>query len=249
MATFVIVHGGFGGGWEWTPVARLLRELGHDVFTPTLAGMGERAHLGQAAGLATHVEDIDAVLEFEDLHNVVLCGASYGGMAVTGAADRVPERVALVVYVDALVPRDSQTGLDLLPEAFGAMVRSAADEQGHGWVPVPPGVLPPEGLMPEEERAGYIARLRPQPVASFTEPVRLTGEVERLPRAFVRCTLDALDIGGDPIAPYAEQAQTEGWLYRELAAPHDPHLFDPAGTVAVLHDLAGIALQPAPEAR
>ena len=100
MSIFVIVHGGFGGGWEWTPVAQLLRERGHSVFTPTLTGMGERSHLGPRVGLSTHIEDIVAVLEFEDLHNVVLCGASYGGMPITGAVDRASERIALLVYID-----------------------------------------------------------------------------------------------------------------------------------------------------
>lgn len=234
MATFVIVHGAFGGGWEWTPVAQALRELGHDVFTPTLTGMGERRHLGPEAGLTTHVEDIVAVLEFEDLHNVILCGSSYGGMAVTGVADRVPERIALVVYIDALVPRDGQSGLDILPAWFGDSVRAAANE--HGWAPIPLAVLPPEGLIPEEERARYVARLQQQPIATFTEPVRLTGAGDHLPCAFIRCTGGVLE--GDPIAPMAARARTEGWLYRELAAPHDPHLFNPTATAAVLHELA-----------
>lgn len=238
MPTFVIVHGGFGGGWEWTPVARPLRQWGHEVFTPTLTGMGERYHLGPRVGMAHHVEDIVAVLEFEDLRDVVLCGASYGGMAVTAAADRVAPRIALVVYVDALVPRDGQTGLELLPEWFADTVRVVADEQGHGWVPIPPAVLPPAGLIREAERARFVARLRPQPVATFTEAVRLTGAIDRLPRAFLRCTAGDLDVGGDPIVPMAARARAEGWPYRELAAPHDPHLFDPAGTAAILHDLA-----------
>jgi pimeloyl-ACP methyl ester carboxylesterase len=167
MATFVIVHGGFGGGWEWTTVARVLRNQGHEVFTPTLTGIGERAHLGPEVGLATHVQDVVAVIELEDLRDVVLCGASYGGMSVTGAADRIPDRIGLVVYVDALVPRDGQSGLDLLPTAFGDMVRAAADERGRCWVPVPEAVLPPEGLISEEERGRYIARLRPQRVSTL----------------------------------------------------------------------------------
>ncbi len=237
MATFVIVHGGFGGGWEWTPVAGLLRHAGHDVITPTLTGMGEREHLGPEVGTATHVADVVAVLEYEELHGVVLCGASYGGIPVTGAADRAHHRVAQVVYVDALVPRDGQSALDLLPEAFGDMVRTAANDRGHGWLPIPPELLPPAGLIPEEERARYIRRLRPHPVATFTEPIHLQGAIEHLPRAFVRCTGGG-GLDDDPIAPMAARAQAERWAYRELAAPHDPHLFDPVGTATVLQELA-----------
>lgn len=237
-ATFVIVHGGFGGGWEWTDVAGILRRMGHEVFTPTLTGMGERFHLGHEVGLSTHVQDIVAVLEHEDLWNVVLCAASYGGMAVTGAADRLPERVALLVYVDALVPRSGQSGLDLLPHTFGQLVRQSTNALGHGLVDVPEGVLPPEGMIPEEKRAHYIARLRPQPVATFTEPLSLTGAIDSIRRAFVRCTPSEFEMGSDPIAPMAARARAEGWPYRELAAPHDPHLFDPAGTAAVLNELA-----------
>ena len=144
MSSVVIVHGAWGGGWEWSPVARLLRERGHDVFTPTLTGMGERAHLSKQdyVGLTTHVDDVVAVLEFENLRDVVLCGASYGGMPVTGAADRAADRVGSVVYVDALVPLAGQSALDLLPEAFGDMVRSGVDEHGANWrVPMPPDLL------------------------------------------------------------------------------------------------------------
>ena len=182
------------------------------------------------------------MLEFEDLHNVVLCGASYGGMAVTGAADRAPERVALLVYVDALVPVEGESGIDLLPEGFGALVRAAADEHGHGWVAIPDAVLPPEGLIVDEIRARYVARLRDQPVATFTEPIHLASSSARVRRAFVRCTGDELDVGGDPIEPMAARARAEGWLYRELNAPHDPHLFDPTATADVLDELATAAV-------
>jgi pimeloyl-ACP methyl ester carboxylesterase len=238
MATFVIVHGGFGGGWEWAEVARELRAQGHEVFTPTLTGMGERWHLGPEVGLSVHVKDVMAVLEFEDLHRVVLCAASYGGMPVTAAADQSAQRIALLTYIDALVPRDGQSALDLLPEAFGEMIRAKADAHGHGWVDVPESVLPPTGLIPEDKRARYVARLRPQPVATFTEPVQLTDTIDTIPRAFVRCTVEGLDIGGDPIAPIAARARAENWLYREVRAPHDPHLFDPCGTAELLHELS-----------
>jgi pimeloyl-ACP methyl ester carboxylesterase len=251
MSIFVIVHGGFGGGWEWTPVAQLLRRRGHTVFTPTLTGMGERSHLGPRVGLSTHIDDVVAVLEFEQLHDVVLCGASYGGMATTGAADRAPERMALLIYLDALVPLNGQSGLDLLPEGFGAVVRDAADEHGHGWVAIPDALLPPEGLIEDDIRARYVARLRDQPVATFTEPLRLTNGVPGVRRAFVRCTGYELDVAGDPIEPMAARARAEGWPYRELNAPHDPHLFDPTATSVVLEELAVAALSdsPGPTAR
>ena len=108
--------------------------------------MGERSHLGPRVGLSTHIDDVVAVLEFEDIHNVVLCGASYGGMPITGAADRAAERIALLVYIDALVPVDGQSSLDLLPQRFGTLVRAAAGEDGHGWIAIPDGVLPPADL-------------------------------------------------------------------------------------------------------
>ena len=246
MATYVIVHGAWGGGWEWTPVARRLRARGHEVFTPTLTGMGERAHLGrsQAIDLATHVQDVVAVLEFEDIHGAVLCGASYGGMAVTGAGDRAAARVGMVVYVDALVPTNGQSGLDLLPEPFAEVVRDGVRDHGPGWrVPMPPellGALVPEGSIPAERRAAIVARITDHPAAAFTEPIALTGAIDRLPRAFVRCTAGdyAGEVGGDPIEPVAARVRSEGWVYRELRAPHDPHVFDPDGITAVLDELA-----------
>ena len=141
-------------------MALALRVQGHIVFTPTLTGMGERGHLGPDVRLATHVEDVVATLEFEDLDKVILCGASYGGMPVTGAADRAPDRIRLIVYVDALVPADGQSALDLLPEGFGDIVRAAADDQRYGWAATPPALLPPEGLIPDKDRGRYVARLR-----------------------------------------------------------------------------------------
>ena len=246
MTAFVIVHGGWGGGWEWTPVARLLRASGHDVVTPTLTGMGERAHLAQRehVGLATHIDDIVAVLEFENLRDVVLCGASYGGMPVTGAADRAAERVRLVVYVDALVPRAGQAAVDLLPPQFGEMVRAGIEAHGPHWrVPMPTELLDaliPVGSIAERERADYVSRVRDHPAATFIEPVHFGGAVEQLRRAFVRCTASdfGTDLGGDPIEACAWRAQAEGWPYRELATPHDPQIFDPAGIAAIFEELA-----------
>src|SRR5688572_19945458 len=241
MATFVLVHGGFGGGWEWTPVARRLRSLGHEAFTPTLTGMGERAHLATPGiGVSVHVEDILGVLELEALHGVVLCGHSYGGMPVTGVADRAPDRIGSIVYIDALVPEDGQSAFDLLPDWFADDAHATADE--HGGVPMPDIFEPPSGSVDEDARQRYVERLRPQPLESFAEPVHLTGAGARLPRAFVRCTREPPP--GDPIAAVADRARALGWTYRELAAPHDPQLVDPGGTASVLHELAAVLAGP-----
>src|SRR5713101_4428932 len=109
MATFVLVQGGWVGGWYWKRVTPLLSAAGHEVFAPTLTGLGERAHLAAPdIGLETHIQDVLGVLTYEDLSNVVLVGHSYGGMVITGVAERAPERLAHLVYFDAFVPTDGQ---------------------------------------------------------------------------------------------------------------------------------------------
>jgi pimeloyl-ACP methyl ester carboxylesterase len=248
VSVFVIVHGAWGGGWEWSAVARLLRDRAHEVFSPTLTGMGERAHVGryEHVGLTTHVQDVVAVLEYEDLHDVVLCGASYGGMPVTGAADLAADRVRLVVYVDALVPRAGQSALDLLPDGFGEMVRAGVAEHGPEWrVPMPRDLqdaLMPAGSLPDSVRADYLSRVRDHPSATWTEALQLGGAVERLPRAFIRCTTGEFtkELGSDPIEEFASRARAEGWTYRELSAPHDPQVFNPLGIAQILDELASI---------
>jgi pimeloyl-ACP methyl ester carboxylesterase len=113
---FVLVHPAWLGGWCWRKTAPLLRARGHDVHAPTLTGLGERAHLVRRdIGLATHVEDVVNVLEFEDLRGVILVGNSSGGMVITGVAERAPERIAQLVYLDAFVPEHGQSLVDLLP--------------------------------------------------------------------------------------------------------------------------------------
>ena len=116
MATFVLVHPAWFGGWCWKKVSPLLRAQGHAVHTPTLSGLGERVHLARPEiGLDTHVDDVVNLLVYEDLHEVVLVSNSSGGMVITGAADRAPERIARLVYLDAFVPEDGQSLLDIIP--------------------------------------------------------------------------------------------------------------------------------------
>ena len=115
MNTFVIVHGAWAGGWFFQETARFLRAAGHEVYTPTLTGIGERVHLGHPdIDLDTHIQDIVNVLEYEDLEDVSLVGYSYGGMVVTGVAERVPERIKQLIYLDAFVPVDGQSLADIM---------------------------------------------------------------------------------------------------------------------------------------
>lgn len=237
MAIFVLVHGGWGGGWEWTPVANSLRERGHEVFTPTLTGLGERAHIqaGEVT-LSDHIDDIQALISFEELHDIILCGHSYGGMVVTGVADRLPERVQLLINLDSFAPQDGESLQDLVPPEFMQSILAVAQERGDGRSPIPQELLPAQ----EEADAAitrYVARLRPQSVATMTEPLQLSGGIDRVPRAFVQCTGYESSLMG----PFADRAQSEGWLYRELPTQHDLHLFDPEGTVQVLDELARVA--------
>ena len=118
MTTFVFVHGAGLGGWCWRKIVPLLRSEGHEVYTPTLTGLGERSHLATRldVDLELHIQDVAAVLEYEDLSNVILTGHSYGGMVITGVADSLPDRVGQLVYLDALIPENGEAVIDLRPE-------------------------------------------------------------------------------------------------------------------------------------
>jgi pimeloyl-ACP methyl ester carboxylesterase len=151
MATFVIVHGAWSGAHAWRWVRPLLRAAGHDVYTPCLTGLGERAHLADSTtDLDTHIRDVEAVLHYEDLRDVILVGHSYGGMVITGLADRGSDRLAQLVYLDADVPLDGQSELDMLWDDEREPSLEAARSHGDGWkIPPPfPDPLPP-GLDPD----------------------------------------------------------------------------------------------------
>lgn len=204
MATCVIVHGMWSGGWVFQPTARLLRAAGHEVFTPTLTGVGERVHLGTPeTDLETHVTDIVNVLEFEDLHEVVLVGYSYGGVVITAVADRVPERVSALIYLDAWVPRDGEAVADLIPD-MAPRFAQIAREAGDGWrIPRDP---------PHPRKTHH-------PLASLTRPARLTGAGDHLPRSYVLFTENSF-YHAPVMARMAQRAREAGWPYRELAADH-----------------------------
>ena len=233
MATVVLVHGAWLGAHAWRWVRPLLRAAGHDVVTPCLTGLGERAHLATpATDLDTHITDVAAVLSCEDLHDVVLVGHSYGGMVITGVADRCPERIGHLVYLDAFVPREGESMLDLVPAGHRAAYEEAARTRGDGWrVPPPlPDPLPP-GLPPGEEWS--VARMVPQPLATMTQPLHLEHEPPDLARTYLLCTEDK-----ETEPPSVARVRSDpAWRLVELTAGHTAHVAAPEPLARALNEV------------
>ena len=217
MATFVLVHGAWQGGWCWSRVAALLRQAGHEVFTPSLTGLGDRAHLlNDQVDLDMHIHDVLQVLESEELSDAVLCGHSYGGMVITGVADKASERIRSLVYVDALVPDDGQNVIDLLPAEAGSELRQSARTTGSGFR-VAPNSAEAYGVN-AGDRAWVDRRSVDHPLKSFEQPIRLDGAWKQVHRR-----LYVLAAGWSPGVgrPFFERAQQEaGWDAISLPCGH-----------------------------
>jgi pimeloyl-ACP methyl ester carboxylesterase len=233
MATIVVAHGAWSSAWAWQKMRPLLREAGHDIFTPSYTGLGERAHLATPAiDLDTHISDVLGVLQFEDLHDVVLIGHSYGGMVATGVADKARERIARVVYLDAFAPKDGQSLFDLVgPKAEGNM-RKGAEKDGEGWkLPINP--MPPDTSAEDVAWAG--PRRRPQPIKCFEQKIRLESEAPLPPRHFIYAKRN---MPGDAFRQFADRARSEaGWTCDEMDASHNPHITCPQELMALLTEL------------
>ena len=223
-ATFVLVHGAWHGGWCWKKLTPLLQDRGHRVFAPTLTGLGERAHLlSPAVDLATHVQDIIALLEYEDLRDVVLVGHSYAGMVIAGVAEKAASRLTQLVYLDAFLPENGKAIKDYAP------LNPTRDD---GWrVPVP-GMPPRFGVTDQEDVAWMEARLGDHPQKTFTDPARLSSAQSSLRRSYIHCSQ----------APFfseaADRAKREGFRFRELlVAGHDAMITQPRALATILVDL------------
>lgn len=192
MATFVLVHGGAHGGWCFQPLARVLREDGHDVHTPTLTGLGERAHLFRAdVDLDCHIADIVAVLHYEDLRDAILVGHSYGGMVITGAADRAPDRVAHRVYLDAKPPRDGQSLVDISGPFMSAARADSRMVDGVEMCLFPSDeTLPFYGVVDPDTLGWMRERLTPHPWRCFEQPIKLTNPtaLQSIPQSHISTT-------------------------------------------------------------
>jgi pimeloyl-ACP methyl ester carboxylesterase len=232
VATFVLVHGAWHGGWCWQKVAPPLHAAGHDVLTPTLTGLGERAHLlTPAVDLDTHVQDILGVLQYEDLTDVILVGHSYAGMIVTAVAARTPEWLAGLVYLDAFVPDGEQSVMDMLPPPVADSFRRRAAAEGEGWQ-LPPPRLEGIGVSDPATLAWATPRLTPQPLTTFEQPVRQDRAAMSLPRAYIYCAAKPQPDSFTDIASRLRNA--DGWQYAELATGHDAPLTAPDELAALL---------------
>ena len=211
--TYVIVHGAWGGGWDWKQVDSALTSSASNVYRPTLTGLGERVHLlTPAVDLSTHIMDIVNVIRFENLRDVVLVGHSYGGMVISGVADRIPDRIRRLVYVDAVLPEDGESlmtaaGGALLDSAGRAWIDSAKDAIVPGWVK--PGASPPTDV--------------PHPKRTFTEAIELRNPAaRRIPGTYILTVEAGKAEADDGFAAFAHRARSRGWTYHVLQSDHTP---------------------------
>ncbi len=233
--TYVLVHGSWAGGWIWAPVAERLRAQGHRVFAPTQTGLGERRHLlSRDIGIGTFIDDVANVLEAEELPDVILVGHSSGGLPITGVADRMPERIRHLVYLDAAIVQGGQSFFDLFPQEAVADRRRAAREGGGG-IAVPPPPISAYGTIgiPAGPVAEWVhRRVTPHPIGAYETPLELRNPVgSGRPCTYVSCTA--------PQSATIEASRRwvksqDGWIWVELAAGHCAHVTVPEDVVRLL---------------
>jgi pimeloyl-ACP methyl ester carboxylesterase len=230
VQTYVLVHGAWHGGWCWIKLTRLLTDAANIVYTPTLTGLGERAHLARPEiDLDTHVQDVVAVLETEELRNVVLVGHSYGGMVISGAAARAEKRVSRLVYLDAFVPDAGQSVFSLLPPERAEAMRKAADAGGDGWrIPA----LPPErlGVTSQRDTEWLSRHLVPQPLRTFDQLAPAAAPA-KLAKTFVYCSKPAIGA----FDRYAELLRDDRkWRFHDVKTGHDAMVTAPGEIAKIL---------------
>jgi pimeloyl-ACP methyl ester carboxylesterase len=238
MATFVLVHGGGHGGWCYQRVAPRLQAAGHVVYSPTLTGLGERAHLRRSdVDLDLHIADITAVLEYEDLRDVILVGHSYGGMVITGAADRSVDRVGRLVYLDAATPMNGQSLVDVAGPIIEAVRPFGTVVDGVEVVLLPApdaGLL--YGVTDEDDLAWMAARLTPHPWQCFEQRLALEHEdaLWSIPRFHIVCTSTLATRDAAQMA----QARADGRLWA-IDTGHDLMITEPIKVADALLEVAG----------
>lgn len=220
QVTFMLVHGAWGGGWSFKQTDSLLRLQGHNVYRPTLSGLGERVHLASAeVDLDTHIADVVNTILFENLHDVVLLGHSYGGMVVTGVADSIPERIKCLIYLDAFVPED------------GESVATAHGQEKTGReMPSKNGLIYPFWNTDDERFPHDV----PQPAKTFSQPLALKNERRlKIPTTYI-LTYEGDDPEKDAFAFFGDRARGYGWNFIPMQADHNPQMSMPAELAELL---------------
>jgi pimeloyl-ACP methyl ester carboxylesterase len=238
VSTYVLVHGGGHGGWCYQRVARLLRDAGHEVYTPTLTGLGERAHLLDAGvDLHRHVDDVVAVLHYEDLRDVILVGHSYGGMVITGVGDRAPERIGRLVFLDAATPANHQSLVDVAGPVINAVRPFGETVDGMELVLLPgPDAALLYGVTDPADLAWMADRLTPHPWVCFSQPLELKNEeaLWAIAQYHIVCTSTLATRDATLMA----RAKDEGRLW-DIDTGHDLMITEPELTADALLQVAG----------
>jgi len=214
--TFVLVHGAWHGGWCWRRVADRLHRLGHTVFTPTLTGLGERAHLATpAVDLDTHITDVANLIRYEGLRDIVLVGHSYAGFVISGVAERAETAIGSFVFLDAFVPEDGDSMSSIGPQATRDGIKAAIERGETALAPRPAAAFHVNAA----DCAWVDSLCGPHPLATFTQPVRLTGARERIAkRSYIRAAAYP-----NPVfdAHAAKLKARPGWQIAEVPCGHD----------------------------
>ncbi|KPC60221.1 alpha/beta fold hydrolase [Streptomyces chattanoogensis] len=231
MANFVLVAGARLGAWAWDEVVPYLRAAGHGAHPLTLSGLAEKR--GVPAGQQTHVQDIVDEVERLDLRDVVLVGHSYSGIPVGQAAERIGDRLARIVFVDASVPADGESFVSAWPDG-GAMVKASIAENGGFWPLVPAAHYDGQGLT-DEQVARIVGGSTPHPGATLTEPAVLSRSLGELPATYLLCLL----AGGEPGDDVAKLLTSKHWRLGEMGTGHWPMFSQPRELAQIFLDAAG----------
>lgn len=218
---YVIVHGAWGGSWAFKKIDSLLTAQGHLVYRPSLTGQGERVHLASPEiNLTTHINDVVNTILFEDLNNIILVGHSYGGMVISGVAERVHDRIRKLIYLDAMVPEDGETVMGIM------------DPDGDRLKPMIKGdFLVPPWVKPDQDAPKDV----PHPLRTLTEPIVLkNAEAKKIPATYILTIDPGKKPEDDAFALSAQRASNRGWTVYHMTADHNPQWSAPETLVAML---------------
>ena len=217
----VSVHGAWAGGWQMRKVAPLLEAQGYRVYRPSLSGLGEHFNTARTdIGLGTHIDDIVNLILFEDLHDVILLGHSYGGMVITGVADRIPERISRLIYLDAFLPNDGESVMTLRKTGTLPIERMAKD-----------GFIIPSWVKPDKPFPKDV----PHPLKTFTDAIVLRNPAAaKVPATYILTVEKGKRPEDDDFYAFAERARARGWPVLIMEADHVPNWRQPEATAALL---------------